>query len=205
MRRIPLISIFPLFLALLFLSGCPKRPPEIPHVEKPPLVNPMEKLFEAFSPLYSLQAGVSIRIEGIKSGDEMIFLLNGFLLYQKPERIRLIGYHPLGMGVFDAVYQNGQFFLLVPFQKRAYTGEISQFRDMIENAGEIRISTERREGSDAPEIIQIEVLEKEVRLLLRLKEISINPILSEDSFRWSIPEGFEVRPIAKLLKGKKPR
>ncbi len=205
MPRRPLIFIFPLIFALIFLIGCPKRPPEITQIEKPPLVNPMEKLFEAFSPLDSLQARVSIRIETIKSGDEMNFLLNGFLIYQKPERIRLIGYHPLGMGIFDAVYQNGQFFLLIPFQKRAYTGELSQFNDIIENAGEIRISTEMREGGDAPETIQIEVLEKEVRLELRLKEVSINPILSEESFRWIIPEGVEVRPIAKLLKGKKSR
>lgn len=205
MPRRPLIFIFPLIFALIFLIACPKRPPEITQIEKPPFVNPMEKLFEAFSPLDSLQARVSIRIETIKSGDEMNFLLNGFLIYQKPERIRLIGYHPLGMGIFDAVYQNGQFFLLIPFQKRAYTGELSQFNDIIENAGEIRISTEMREGGDAPETIQIEVLEKEVRLELRLKEVSINPILSEESFRWIIPEGVEVRPIAKLLKGKKSR
>jgi hypothetical protein len=135
----------------------------------------------------------------------MSFLLNGFLLYQKPDRLRLLGYHPLGMGLFDALYRNGEFFLLIPLQKRAYTGEVSQFEDLIEKAGEIKISSEKSEGSEVPNRIRIEVVEKETRIELRLKEISVNSSLPEDSFQWVIPEGVEVKPLARLLKGKKPR
>jgi hypothetical protein len=36
-----------------------------------------------------------------------------------------------------------------------------------------------------------------------LKEISVNSTLPEDVFRWVVPEGVEVRPLAQLLKGKK--
>jgi outer membrane lipoprotein-sorting protein len=49
------------------------------------------------------------------------------------------------------------------------------------------------------------VVEKETRIELRLKEISVNSSLPEDSFQWVIPEGVEVKPLARLLKGKKPR
>ena len=74
----------------------------------------------------------------------MNFLLNGFVLYQKPDQLRILGYpFPLGMGLFDALYRNGEFFLLIPFQKRAYTGEVSEFEDLIEKAGPIEISFEK--------------------------------------------------------------
>jgi len=193
-----------LIIMPLFLWGCPKKVEIIPP-EKAPFENPIEKLLEAFSSTESLQARASIRIDIVRSGEEMNFLLNGFLLYQKPDKLRLLGYLPLGMGVFDAILRNGAFFLLVPFQKRAYSGEVSQFEDLIEKAGEIKISSEMGEGSDIPNRIRIEVVEKEARIELRLKEILLNPSLSEDSFQWIVPEGVEVRSIARLLKGKKGR
>jgi hypothetical protein len=105
------------------------------------------------------------------------------------------------MGLFDALYRNGEFFLLSPLQKRVYTGEISEFEDLIEKAG-IRISTEKAEGSEIPNRIRIEAVEKKTRVELKLKEISVNSSLPEDSFEWVEPEGVEVQPLAKLLKGK---
>jgi outer membrane lipoprotein-sorting protein len=191
-----------LFLLGLFVSGCPKKIPEI-IPEKPPFENPIIKLLEAFSSTESLQARASIRIEMVRNGEEMNFLLNGIVLYQKPDRLRLLGYHPLGMGLFDAIYRNGEFFLLLPIQKKAYTGEVSQFEDLIEKTGGIKVSSEKEEGGDVPSRIRIEVVEKEIRIDLRLKEIVINPSLSEDSFQWVAPKGVEVRPLASLLKGKK--
>jgi len=189
-----------LFLAL-FLSGCPKQVARIPSIEAPSAENPMAKLLGAFSAVESLQAKASIRVETVRMGEEMIFLLNGFLLYQRPDKLRILGYHPLGMGLFDALYRNGEFFLLSPLQKRVYTGEISEFEDLIEKAG-IRISTEKAEGSEIPNRIRIEAVEKKTRVELKLKEISVNSLLPEDSFEWVEPEGVEVQPLAKLLKGK---
>jgi len=188
----------------LLLTGCPKRIPE-PVIEKPPFENPVLKLLEVFSPAESLQAKASIRIETMRMGEEMYFLLNGYVLYQKPDKLRILGYHPLGMGLFDALYQNGEFFLLIPIQKRAYTGEVSQFEDLIEKAGAIQVSSEKSEGSDIPNRIRIDVVEKETHIELRLKEISINSSLPEDAFQWEVPVGVEVRPLASLLKGKKAR
>jgi len=49
------------------------------------------------------------------------------------------------------------------------------------------------------------VVEKETHIDLRLREISINSSLPEDSFQWVMPEGVEVEPFAKLLKGKGSR
>jgi len=204
MIRRPGCLILALLLLGLLLTGCPKRIPE-PVIEKPPFENPVVKLLEAFSSAESLQAKASIRIETVRMGEEMYFLLNGYILYQKPDKLRILGYHPLGMGLFDALYLNGEFFLLIPIQKRAYTGEVSQFEDLIEKAGVIQISSEKNEGSEIPSRIRIDVVEKETHIELRLKEISINSSLPEDAFQWAIPEGVEVRPLASLLKGKKAR
>lgn len=193
-----------LLLMGLFISGCPKRIPE-PIPEKPPFGNPIVKILDAFSPAESLQSRASIRIETVRNGEEMNFLLNGFLLYQKPNQLRLLGYHPLGMGLFDAIYRDGEFFLLIPFQKRAYTGEVSEFEGLIEKVGPVEVTSERPEGSEIPNRIRIHVVEKETRIELRLKEISINSSLPEDSFRWSVPEGVEVKPLAELLQRKRLR
>jgi outer membrane lipoprotein-sorting protein len=201
-QRYRLFILGILFFGLL-LPGCLKRVPEPIPSEKVSVENPIIKLLDAFSSAESLQARTSIRIETVRMGGEMNFLLNGFLLYQKPGRLRLIGYHPLGMGLFDALYRDGEFFLLIPFQKRAYTGEVSQFEGIINKAGPIEFSSAKPEGSDIPNWIRIEAVEKETRIEFKLKEILINPILSEDSFQWVVPEGVEVEPIAQFLKGKK--
>jgi len=191
------------FLLLgIFLSGCPKKIPEPVIIEKPTIENPIGKLLETFSFAESLQAKASIRIDTVRSGEEMKFLLNGFILYQKPDRFRLLGYHPLGMGLFDALYKNGEFFLLIPLQKRAYTGEILKTDDLIEKTGPIEVFSEKPEGSEIPNRIRIELIEKETRIDLRLKEISVNSSLPEDSFQWVVPEGVEVEPLAKLLRKK---
>ena len=196
-----LISL--LFMGL-FISGCPKRIPE-PIPEKPFFGNPIVKILDAFSPAESLQSRVSIRIETVRNGEEMNFLLNGFLLYQKPDQLRILGYHPLGMGLFDALCRNGEFFLLIIPQKRAYTGEVSQFEDLIEKAGPIEVYSEKPQGSEIPNRIRIHVVEKETRIDLRLKEITINASLPADTFQWSVPEGVEVKPLAQLLKRKRLR
>ena len=193
-------------LCLLFMGffiwGCPKKI-EIPPPEKPPFENPIVKLLEAFSSAESFQSRASIRIDTVRNGEAMSFLLNGIVLYQRPDKLRILGYHPLGMGLFDALYRNGEFFLLSPLQKKAYTGEVLEFEDLIEKAGVIQISTEKGEGSEVPNWIRIEVKEKESSVELRLKEISVNPSLPEDSFEWTVPKGVEVVPLSRLLKGKK--
>jgi len=193
-------------LCLLFMGffiwGCPKKI-EIPPPEKPPFENPIVKLLEAFSSAESFQSRASIRIDTVRNGEAMSFLLNGIVLYQRPDKLRILGYHPLGMGLFDALYRNGEFFLLSPLQKKAYTGEVLEFEDLIEKAGVIQVSTEKGEGSEVPNWIRIEVKEKESSVELRLKEISVNPSLPEDSFEWTVPKGVEVVPLSRFLKGKK--
>jgi outer membrane lipoprotein-sorting protein len=193
-----------LLLLVFFLSGCAKKVVRVPSFEAPSEGNPMVKLLEAFSPVESLQARASIRLETVRMGEEINFLLNGVVFYQRPDKLRILGYHPFGMGLFDALYRNGEFFLLSPLQKKAYTGEISEFEDLIEKAG-IRISMEKAEGSEVPTRIRIEAVEKKTRVELKLKEISVNSLLPEDSFEWTVPEGVEVQSLGKLLKGKSSR
>lgn len=200
-RKAPLLF---LILLPLFLWGCPKKVQMIPPEKLPP-ENPIAKLLEVFDSFESLQAKASIRIDTVRDGEGMNFLLNGFLLYQKPGRFRLLGYHPLGMGLFDALYRNGEFFLLIPSQKKAYTGELFQFEDMMAKAGEIRIASGKEEGSNIPGRIQIELVERETRIELKLRGVAVNPPLPEESFQWSVPEGVEVTSIDRLLKGKKRR
>lgn len=204
MVRKPYLYILCLLFLSLLLWGCPKKVEIIPP-EKPSYENPIVKLLSTFSPAESLQARASIRIETVREGEEMNFLLNGFLLYQKPDQFRLLGYHPLGMGLFDALYRNGEFFLLIPPQRKAYTGALYQFEDMIEKAGEIRISSEKAEGSEIPSRIQIELVDKETRIDLRLKGVFLNSTLPEESFKWNVPEGVEVRSIERLLRGLRRR
>jgi outer membrane lipoprotein-sorting protein len=198
----PWIVILSLFLLVLFLSGCPKKVVKIPPVEVPPVMDPMAKLLEAFSSAESLQARASIRLDTVRKGEEFKFLLNGIILYEKPDKLRILGHHPFGIDVFDVLYQDGEFFLFSPLQNRVYTGKISEFGDLIAKAN-IKIFTEKPEGSEVPNRIRIEMPEKETRLDVRLKEISLNQTLPEDTFQWKPPEGVEIRPLAQFLKGKK--
>jgi hypothetical protein len=129
----------------------------------------------------------------------MNFLLNGTVLYEKPDKLRILGYHPLGMGVFDALYRGGEFFLLVPTEKKAYTGAIADFEDLMERAG-VRILTEKTPGIIVPTLVRIGMEQPETRVDLRLKEIDVNSHLPEDAFQWLVPEGADVIPLAQLRK-----
>jgi hypothetical protein len=196
------VFILAIFLFSLFLAGCPKRPPEpLLPIEKPPYVNPLDKVVEILSFAESLQARASIRIDMVRDGEKMFFLLNGAVLYQRPDKLRIMGYHPLGMGLFDALYRNGEFFLLIPLQKRAFTGEVSQVDDSMKKVGEIRITSSKDEMRNIPNRVQINIVEKEIEIDLRLKEILVNQELPEDSFEWALPEGVDVKPLSRLLRG----
>jgi outer membrane lipoprotein-sorting protein len=199
------LIILSLFFFGIFLSGCPKKIPEPVMIEKRSGENPISKLLETFSSAESLQARASIRVDTVRGGEEMSFLLNGLILYEKPDKFRLLGYLPLGMNLFDALYRQGEFFLLIPLQKKVYTGEVSQFEDVIEKGGIIQVSSDKSEDNEIPKRIRIEIKEKDTRVELRLKEITINASLSEDSFQWTTPEGVEVVPLVKFFKGKKLR
>jgi hypothetical protein len=201
------ISISLLLLMSFVLWGCPKKV-EITPPERLPPKDPIAKLLENFSSAESLTARTSIRIDMVRRGEETHFpTINGFLLYQKPDKLRVVGFSPLpfATGLFDALYRNGEFFLLVVPQKRAYTGEVSQFGDLIERAGPIEVSTEKPEGGQVPNRIKIHVVDKETRIDLRLKEISINSSLPADTFQWTVPEGVDVQPLAQLLREKRLR
>jgi outer membrane lipoprotein-sorting protein len=198
----PWLLILSLFLMMVLLSGCPKKLTKIPSIEAPPVKDPVAKFLESFSSAESLQAKASIRLDTVRKGEELKFLLNGVVLYEKPDKLRILGYHPFGMGVFDVLYRGGEFLLFSPLQNRAYTGEISEFGDLISKAN-IKISAEKPEGSDIPDRIRIELPEKEIRVDLKLKEISINHPLPADAFQWVAPEGVDIRPLAQFLKGKR--
>jgi outer membrane lipoprotein-sorting protein len=202
MIRRPWLVMLNLFLLILFLSGCPKKVARIPSIEAPPVKDPMVRLLETFSSADSLQAKASIRLDTVRKGEQLKFLLNGIVLYEKPDKLRILGYHPFGMGVFDALYRGGEFFLFSPLQNRAYTGEISEFGDLMAKAN-IKIATEKPEGSEIPNRIRFEIPQKDTRVDVKLKEISINQSLPKDAFQWVVPEGVDVRPLAQFLKGKK--
>ncbi len=188
-----------LFLLSILLFGCPKKVLRMPPITTPPVKNPVNTLLDAFSEVEHFQSMASIRIETVRKRERMNILLNGHVFYQRPDQLRILGYHPLGMGVFDALYRKGQFFLLSPTEKKAYTGEILEFEELIEKAG-VQISTDKTPGSRIPDLIRIGTLEKQIRVDLRLKEISVNSKLPEDAFYWSVPEGVEVIPVTRLLK-----
>jgi len=191
-----------LFLLTLFLAGCPKKPPApLFPVERPPFVNPIDRVLEILSFAETLQTKASIRIDMVKGGEKQFYLLNGFVLYQNPDKLRILGYHPLGMGLFDALYRRGEFSLLIPLQKMAFSGEVSQFEDAMKKVGEIRVSFWKDEMRDIPNRVRITIVDKEIEIDLRLKEIQVNQELPEDAFRWSLPEGVEERDLSALLRG----
>jgi len=198
--------VFLLLSISLSLWGCPKRPPEVIRPEKP-FENPVVKILDALSPAESLQSRASIRIETVRNGEKMNFLLTGFLLYQRPDKLRILGYSPfpIAASLFDALYVKGEFYVLITPQKRAYVGEVSEFEGMIEKAGPIEVSIEKPEGSEVPNRIRINVIEKETQIDLKLRDMSINSSLPADTFQWNVPEGVEVSPLAQLLRGKKLR
>jgi outer membrane lipoprotein-sorting protein len=202
MVRKPWFVILSLLLLVPFLSGCPKKIAKIPPIEAPPVMDPVAKLLEAFSAAESLQAKASIRLDTVRKGESLKFLLNGIVLYERPDKLRILGYHPFGMGVFDLLYRGGQFLVFSPLQNKVYTGEISEFGDLIAKAN-IKIAAEKSEGNEVPNRIRIEMPEKETRLDVTMKEISINSSLPKDAFEWVAPDGVEVKPLSQFLKGKK--
>ncbi len=196
------VSILLLLAASLMMIGCPKRPPvPVPPVEKPAFINPIDKILDIFSFAETLQSKASIRIDMVKNGEREVYILNGFILYQKPDKLRILGYHPLGMGLFDALYRNGEFSLLIPLQKVAFTGEVSDFEDALRKAGQIEVTVGMNETRNIPNRIRVRIVEKEIEIDLRLKETQVNPELSEDAFQWAIPEGVKERPLSSLLRG----
>lgn len=193
------------FLGLLIvgmlLTGCPKKPLEPVLVKKLHPENPLAQLLDAFSSTQSVQARASIRVEIVRQGQRMSYPLNGLVLYQKPDRLRLVGLHPLGIGLFDAMYRDGQFFLLSPLEKKAYAGEILEFEEMIQKT-ELHIFTEKPEGAEVPTRVRIDVVKKNAIIDVRLKEVLVNGELPEGSFVWVVPEGVEVRSLDELVKKK---
>ncbi len=183
----------------LVLSGCPKKVVKMPLPERLPYENPMSKLLQVFSAAETVQSRASIRIEAVRKGQQMNLLLNGTILYQKPDKLRISGYHPLGMGLFDALYVGGELFILSPLQKRAYAGEVSQFEGLFEKEG-VQVSSQKSEAEEIPSRIRIFVAEKEISIQLSLKGITLNAPLPADSFEWSVPAGVDVRPLNQLLK-----
>jgi hypothetical protein len=190
------------FLLAILLSGCPKKIVKVPPLGGPPLENPIAALVAAFSAAETLQGKASIRIDTIQKGEEVNYRLSGVVFYEKPEKLRIFGYHPfpLPMDLFDALYQEGKFFLLIPAHETVYTGEISEFDDLMKNT-EVRMSIEKMDGSEIPNRIRIDLVEEKVRIEIRLREISLNNPLPEDSFQWIMPDGLKKRPLGEL-KGK---
>ena len=188
-----------LLLLGILLSGCPKKTVRMPPLVGPTVKNPVNTLLEAFSEAGNFQSKASIRVEIVRDGKRMNLLLNGNVIFEKPDKLRVEGFLPFGMPVFDALYRNGEFFLFSPTERKAYTGEISDFEDLMERVG-VQISTEKTQGFMIPNLIRIGIEERQTRVDLRLKDVSINSSLPEDAFRWSVPEGVEVMPLAELLK-----
>jgi outer membrane lipoprotein-sorting protein len=199
----PSLLIPALLISSLFLMGCPKKVVKVPPLETPPVRNPIGTVLEAFSAAETLQAKASIRIDTEREGEKLNYRLQGIVFYSKPERLRVYGYHPfpLPMDLFDALYRDGEFFLFIPTDNSAYSGEVAQFADLIETS-EVRIFTEMAGASDIPNRIRIEVAVPKTQIEILLRETSVNTPLPEDTFQWQVPQGVERRPLAQLLRKK---
>jgi len=188
-----------ILLGILF-SGCAKKIVRAPLVG-PPVKDPIARLLESFSTADRLQAKTSIRIDTVQKGKEISYRLSGTVLFEKPQKLRILGYYPfpLAMDLFDALYREGELYLLIPHQKKAFTGALLEFNDLLEKT-DIRISTESTDGAEVPNRIRIDLVEAETRIELRLREISMNAALPDGAFSWWVPDGVENIPLAWLLR-----
>jgi len=204
MTRMCLFPILGLILCLL-LIGCPKKVVRVPPPEIPSVENPLAALVEAFSAAETLQAKASIRIDTLTKDEEMNYRLQGNVYYQKPGMLRVYGYlpFPLAMDLFDALYRENKFFLLIPSEKRAYNGEVSDFKDLIMKA-DVRITTEKPEGNVVPNRIRVAIVDKKTTIEIRLRDVELDKPLTEDIFQWIVPEGIEVRPLDQLIRRRPP-
>lgn len=201
-KMILLVSTF--LLTGLFLTGCPKKVvPPLPPPEKPPFVHPMDRLLQTFSLFETFQARASIRIDTVEGGEKNYYVLNGVVFYQRPDKLRILGFHPLGVPLFDSLYREGELFILVPFQKKAYRGVVSEFQEWVEKVGPIEMSSTNDENRNVPSRIRIVVVEKEIDIELKLKDPLVNQELPPDTFVWAPPEGIRVRPLETLLRRKR--
>ena len=203
MMRRPRFAISLLILLMLLeilLSGCAKKIVKAPLMG-PPVKDPIARLLESFSAADRLQAKTSIRIDTAQKGKEISYRLSGTVLFEKPQKLRILGYYsfPLPMDLFDALYREGALYLLVPQQKKAFTGALLEFNDLLEKT-DIRISTESTDGAEVPNRIRIDLVEAETRIELRLREISMNATLPDGAFSWWVPDDVENIPLAWLLK-----
>ena len=203
MVRKPSLLILALLVSSLLLTACPKKVVKVPPLETPPVTNPIGTVLEAFSAAETLQAKASIRIDTERKGEKLNYRLQGIVFYQRPDKLRVYGYHPfpLPMDLFDALFRDGEFFVFIPMDNRAYAGEIRQFADLIEKT-DVRIATEKAGASDIPDRIRIEVAEPKTRIEILLREAAVNVPLPEDSFQWQAPQGVELRPLTQLLRSK---
>jgi len=91
----------------------------------------------------------------VRKGEELKFLLNGVVLYEKPDKLRILAI-TLWDGCVRCPLPGWRVPAFQPLQNRAYTGEVSEFSDLIAKAN-IKISVEKPEGSNVPNRIRIEM------------------------------------------------
>ena len=191
--------ILVLLLLGAFLTGCPKKVARIPPIEEPPVKDPVMRLLNAFSEVEYFESDASIRIETVRKGKELKYPLNGYVFFEKPDKLRILGFIPFGMNLFDALYLDGKFLILSPMDKKAYTGEVSEFEDLIEKA-KIQMSMDKTGGSLIPNIIRLALEEKKTRVEIKLKGITMGTPLPGNAFLWEVPDGVHVRPLAQLVR-----
>ena len=160
----------------------------IPSVEAPPVKDPVAQLLDAFSAVASLQAKASIRVDTVRKGQEYRFLLTesstlknrisfASWVITRSEWVCLISFTGVANSSFSVPYRTE------PIPERFPSLQISLRRRIL------RFLQEKPEGSEVPNRIRIEMPEKETRLDMKLKEISVNQPLPENLFEWEAPGG----------------
>jgi len=127
-----LLLIVPVALAGLALAGCPARnapiakaPSKVPLLAaaKADLVTSFNRLAES---LRSINAGVTIQLTSASSYTGVIkqyHQVNGFILAQKPDMVRVIGQLPvIGTTIFNMVSDGKTFAIYVPSKNQFLTG-----------------------------------------------------------------------------------
>ena len=118
-----------LLLTLIGLTGCPSVP--IPKQEPDTIFAPTYSQEELLAALHAKEAAIAT-LKGLFQaeirGDGIPFAqsINGTVMYQRPNSLRLRGFSRFGGVLFDLLYKQNHFAIRVEGEEGVFTGKVSE-------------------------------------------------------------------------------
>jgi hypothetical protein len=184
-------------ILLAVTAGCmPKRMPE-EKGERLPLSQVLTQTISRYEGVNTLQSRLFVQLEL----QGMYYVLQGILLYEKPNHLRLRLTTNLGGTVGELIYNEGHLFLLLPTEEKIYQGWIEEgssqrsetlFLTMVYSG-----YAERAEGPTFPTRIYGQAEGMEVRFDMKLKDPQVDLPLPQGAFCPPTAD-WEIHPLEDL-------